>query len=90
LLEAMSVGLAVAASKGGVDDLIIEDQTATVFDPSDELSIRGRLQQLFDRAEFARKLAKGAQNYLRANHSVSNMVSATVQAYHQAQQWFGQ
>jgi glycosyltransferase involved in cell wall biosynthesis len=86
LLEAMSVGSAIAACRGGVDDLIIEDRTATVFDPSDELSIRGRLQQLFDRAEFARKLAKGAQSYLRANHSVSNMVSATVQAYHRAQQ----
>ena len=90
LLEAMSVGLAVAASKGGVDDLIIEDRTATVFDPADELSIRGRLQQLLDRPDFARNLAKCAQSYLRANHSVSNMVSATVQAYHQAQQWFGQ
>jgi len=89
LLEAMSVGLAVAACKGGVDDLIIEGETATVFDPSDELSIRGRLQQLFDRAEFARKLARGAQSYVRANHSVSNMISATVQAYHHAQQWFG-
>jgi len=90
LLEAMSVGLAIAACKGGVDDLIIEDQTAAVFDPSDELSIRGCLQRLFDRPDFARKLARGAQNYLRANHSVSNMISATVQAYHQAQQWFGQ
>lgn len=90
LLEAMSVGLAVAASKGGVDDLIIESQTATVFDPTDEFSIKGCLQRLFDRPDLARKLAKGAQNYLRANHSVSNMISATVQAYHHAQQWFGQ
>jgi glycosyltransferase involved in cell wall biosynthesis len=90
LLEAMSVGLAVAACKGGVDDLIIEEQTAAVFDQSDELSIRGCLQRLFDRPDFARKLARGAQSYLRANHSVSNMISATVQAYHQAQQWFGQ
>jgi len=90
LLEAMSLGLAIAACKGGVDDLIIEDRTATVFDPADELSIRGSLQQLFDKPEFARKLAEGAQNYVRANHSVSSMVSATLQAYHQAQQWFGQ
>jgi len=89
LLEAMSVGLAIAACKGGVDDLIIQGRTAIVFDPADELSIKGCLQRLFDRPEFARKLAKGAQSYLRAEHSVSNMISATVQAYHQAQQWFG-
>ncbi|KPL25175.1 MAG: hypothetical protein AMJ75_01910 [Phycisphaerae bacterium SM1_79] len=88
LLEAMSVGTAVAACKGGVDDLIIEDQTAVVFDPDDELSIRSTLQRLFDRREFARKLAKEAQKYLKENHTVSKMISGTLQVYRQAQQWF--
>jgi len=32
----MSIGAAVAACKGGVDDLIIGDKTALVFDPDDE------------------------------------------------------
>ena len=90
LLEAMSVGSAVAACKGGVDDLIVENQTAVVFDPADELSIRASLQRLFDRPEFARKLARAAQGYLGVNHSVSNMVSATLQAYRQAPQGFQQ
>jgi len=58
LLEAMSVGAAVAGCKGGVDDLIIEDQTAVVFDPDDELSIYGSLQQLFIMRECARQLAR--------------------------------
>jgi len=82
LLEAMSVGSAVAACKGGVDDLIIEDQTAVVFNHQDELTIRSCLQRLFDRKEFARQLAKNAQQYVRDNHSVSNMISATLRAYH--------
>jgi len=90
LLEAMSVGSAVASCKGGVDDLIIEDQTAVVFDPNDEISIRGALQRLFDRKEFARQLAKKAQQYVRDNHSVSNMISATLRTYRQAQQWLKQ
>lgn len=90
LLEAMSVGSAVAACKGGVDDLIMEDRTAVVFDPRDELSIRSTLQRLLDRPEFARQLARAAQRYLRANHSVSSMISATVQTYRHAQQCFGQ
>jgi len=81
LLEAMSVGAAVAACKGGVDDLIIEDQAAVVFDPNDELSIVGALQRLFDRREFARQIAKKAQEYLRENHTVSKMISATLQSY---------
>jgi glycosyltransferase involved in cell wall biosynthesis len=84
LLEAMGVGTAVAASKGGVDDLIIEDQTAVVFDQNDELSIFGALQRLFDRREFARQIARNAQEYLRENHTVSKMISATLQTYYEA------
>lgn len=87
LLEAMSVGSAVAACKGGVDDLIIEDQTAVVFDADDEFSIRTTLQRLFDRQEFARRLARDAQEYLRDNHTVSKMISATLQVYREAQGW---
>jgi glycosyltransferase involved in cell wall biosynthesis len=81
LLEAMSVGTAVAGCKGGVDDLIIEDVTAIVFNPDDELSIVGALQKLLGRPELARKIAKNAQDYLRKNHSVSEMISSTVQIY---------
>jgi glycosyltransferase involved in cell wall biosynthesis len=89
LLEAMSVGSAVAGCKGGVDDLIIEDKTAVVFDPDDELSIRRSLQQLFDRRELAQRIAEGAQEYLRKNHTVSGMISSMLQIYRNAQQWDG-
>jgi glycosyltransferase involved in cell wall biosynthesis len=87
LLEAMSVGAAVAGCKGGVDDLIIEDKTAVVFDPADELSIYGTLQRLFDRRELAQQIAAAAQQYLRENYTVSNMISSTLQAYDDAQSW---
>jgi len=81
LVEAMSVGIAVAACKGGVDDLIIENQIAAVFDPDSELSIKNTLQTLFDRHDFARKIAQNAQSYLRENHTASKMISATLQSY---------
>jgi glycosyltransferase involved in cell wall biosynthesis len=87
LLEAMSVGAAVAACKGGVDDLIIEGKTAVVFDPDDELSIYGTLQRLFDRRELAQQIAHAAQQHLRENYTVSNMISSTLQAYQDAQSW---
>ena len=83
----MSEGSAVAACKGGVDDLIIEDQTAVVFDPDDEFSIRTTLQRLFDRREYARRLARDAQQYLRDNHKVSRMISAALQVFREAQGW---
>jgi len=85
LLEAMSIGSVVAGCTGGVDDLIIEDRTAVVFDPNDETSIMRTLQRLLDRREFARQIAGNAQQYLRENHSVSEMISATLQTYYETQ-----
>ncbi len=86
LLEAMSIGSVVAGCTGGVDDLIIEDRTAVVFDPNDEISIMRTLQRLLDRREFARQIAANAQQYLRENHSVSKMIAATLQTYYEAQE----
>lgn len=85
LLEAMSVGAAVAGCKGGVDDLLVEDRTAVIFDPKDELSILRCLQKLLGKREFAREIARNAQEYLRENHAADNMISATIQVYHDAQ-----
>jgi glycosyltransferase involved in cell wall biosynthesis len=72
-----------------VDDLIIEGQTAVVFEPNDEFSIKSVIQQLLDRRELARKIGRGGQKYLRENHTVSKMVSMTLQAYRQASDWSG-
>lgn len=85
LLEAMSVGTAVAGCKGGVDDLLIEDKTAVVFNPDDELSIHCALRRLFDSPEWTRQLARQAQQYLRENHTVSRMVYSILQTYRDAQ-----
>jgi glycosyltransferase involved in cell wall biosynthesis len=85
LLQAMSVGAAVAGCMGGVDDLIIKDRTAVVFDPNDEISIMRTLQRLLDRREFARQIAGNAQQYLRENYSVSKMISATHRIYYESQ-----
>ena len=87
LLEAMSVGSVVATCKGGVDDLIIEGKTAVIFDPNDELSIVNTLRRLLNKRDFARKIARTARQYLKENHTVSKMISATLQTYEGAQQW---
>ena len=83
LLEAMSVGSAVAACSGGVDDLIIDNETAVVFNPADELSITAALQKLLDGRDFAHKIARNAQNYVKKNHSVSRMISDILKVYNQ-------
>ncbi|MEJ2702161.1 MAG: glycosyltransferase family 4 protein [Sedimentisphaerales bacterium] len=84
LLEAMGVGAAIAGCRGGVDDLIVDGQTAMVFEPNDELSIMRTLQHLLDKREAARQMATSALEYLRENHSVSRMIAATIQVYREA------
>jgi glycosyltransferase involved in cell wall biosynthesis len=84
LLSAMAAGSAVAACKGGVDDLIIDGKTAFVFNPDDRLSIYNCLKRIFDTPDLARQIAAGAQDYLRRNHHVSAMVSSTLALYHKA------
>lgn len=86
LLEAMAVGTAVAACWGGVDDLIIPNQTAVTFEPGSEPSIRQALKQLLDDHDCARRLAATAQEHVRAGYSVSAMLSATFRVYREAQQ----
>jgi glycosyltransferase involved in cell wall biosynthesis len=84
LLSAMSSGCCVAACKGGVDDLILDNKTAVVFNPDDQLSIYNALKQLLDAPDYARRIAAQAQGYLRQNHHVSTMVASTLQLYREA------
>jgi glycosyltransferase involved in cell wall biosynthesis len=84
LLAAMGAGSAVATCTGGVDDLIINGKTAIVFNPDDQLSIYDCLKRLFDAREFAKQIACGAQQHLRQNYHVSDMVASTLQLYRQA------
>ena len=81
------VCLTVAACKGGVDDLIIENKTAVVFNPTDEISIYNALRQLFGRRKMAQQIAAAAQQHLRENYTVSNMISSTLKVYRDAQTW---
>ena len=87
LLEAMGLGTAVAACLGGVDDLLVPDQTAVIFEPNDEQSIRQALTHLLDEPDLARRLARTAQDRVRADYSVSQMIAATLEMYTQAQQY---
>jgi glycosyltransferase involved in cell wall biosynthesis len=84
LLEAMSLGTAVVACKGGVDDFIIDGRTAAIFDPTDELGLKKTIQHLLDNPRFARRLAAGAQQYLKENHTVTAMVSSILRIYSEA------
>jgi len=87
MLQAMSVGMAVAACASRDDELALDGQTAVVFDPADELSIYAALQRILDRPQFARQIASNAQQQIREKYSVSKMVSAFLNTYRNASQW---
>ncbi|HEG42552.1 MAG TPA: glycosyltransferase [Phycisphaerales bacterium] len=81
LLDAMSVGMVVASCRAGIEDFLVEGETAVFFETDDELSIYSCLQKLMDKREVARQIAMGAQSRLRKNHSVSKMVSSLLEIY---------
>ena len=84
LLEAMSVGLAVASSKDNKSQLLIEGKTAVFFDSHDELKVYATLKKLLSKHEFARELAANAQQQVLINHSVSVMTSKLIDIYKNA------
>ena len=84
LIEAASVGTAIATDENNKDDFFQNNTTAIFFDSRDELSIYSALQKLLDDREFARSIACAAQNHLRSNNSVSSMVSDLLKIYSQA------
>lgn len=85
LLEAMSVGMAVATSKHNKSALLQENKTAVAFDPHDELSIYGSLKKLLSEPDFSKQIASNSQQYIKANHSVSRMAEQMIDLYRNAQ-----
>ena len=83
LLQAMSDGAAVAACNGGVDDLIIDGQTALIFDPDDELSIYDTLKRLLDSHEVSQNLSATAKQLLKCDYNISNMTNQILSIYRQ-------
>lgn len=85
LLEAMGLGVAVVACEGGVDDPIIHEKTALVYERDDEASLRQSLARLLDDPEYARQLAASAQTHVRQHYSVGSHVAAILETYVEAQ-----
>ena len=78
----------LAACLGGVDDMIIPNQTAAVFEPDSEPSIRRTLARLLDQHDFAQRLARTAQEHVRASYSASTMIADTLKTYTEAQRHY--
>ncbi len=85
LLEAMGVGLAVAGAADPTTGLLIDGQTAALWDATDALSIYGCLKRLLGQRDAARRIAMNGQAVLQQRCSVSCMIDHTLEVYLSAQ-----
>lgn len=81
IIEAAGAGLAVAADKNNVEELLHENTTAVFFDRADELSIYSVLQKMLDDKQQTCQLAMNLQEQLRKHNSVSTMVGKLMKIY---------
>lgn len=86
LAEAMAVGLAVVGCGERNSGLLIDGQTAALWNPADELNIYGCLKKSLGQRAETRQLAMNGQAHLRQHNSVSRMVDKLMQTYIDAQQ----
>lgn len=84
LLEAMSVGLVVAGCPDATMGLLRDNETAVIFDPSDEMSVYQGLRRVLSEPALGRKLAENARLYLQEHHSVSGMIEGCLEVYKRA------
>ena len=86
MLEAMSLGVAVAGTSDPGQELLKDQQTAAVFETDDEIQIYGTLKKLLTQREWTRQLALEGQVLLRKNHRVSQMLESLTQLYRGVQE----
>jgi glycosyltransferase involved in cell wall biosynthesis len=81
ILDAMSLGMAVASCDTCKEEYLISDETAVFFDPYDEFSIYSCLLKLLDQKPFARDIARNGQQLLREQYTVSQMAQRLIDIY---------
>ncbi|MCR4666831.1 MAG: glycosyltransferase family 4 protein [Desulfovibrio sp.] len=77
LLEAMSMGLPVCASRvGGIPALVRHEETGLLADPSDPESFVSILARLLENPDMGDSMGKKGREYVESHHSFSVMVAA--------------
>ena len=82
MLEAMSKGRPVIASRvGGIDQVVRDGETGLLIPPSDSDSLAKRILELLDDPANAREMGRAARVEVARDFSVDQMVSKTVAVY---------
>lgn len=76
ILEAMSAGVAVAASnRGGIPEIINNGSNGILFDPSSIKSIKNNLEKLIACDQFRIKLATSGYDWIHVKHAFESAAS---------------
>ena len=82
MLEAMSKGRPVIASRvGGIDQVVRDGETGLLVPPSNSESLANRILELLDNPVKAREMGRAARIEVARDFSVDQMVSKTVAVY---------
>jgi len=80
-LEALAAGMAVVGVGGGASDVLIDRQTALLYEQGRLEQLVERLQHLLQDRRFARELATRALEHIRQNHQTSVMIASLGRLY---------
>ena len=85
ILEYMTCGLPVVASRGGgTDELVADGDTGFLVAPGDAAGLADRLRRIYTDREEARRMGEQGARLVRERHSLEAMVHATVDLYLEA------
>jgi glycosyltransferase involved in cell wall biosynthesis len=84
ILEAMRAGLPVVASNvGGIREAVIHEKTGFLVDRNDEAGLRTALHRLIVDPSLRRTLGETGRRNYEAQFTVSHMLTATLDVYHE-------
>lgn len=82
VIEAMAMGLPVAASRvGGIPELVVDDESGILFDPLDQVDMRTAVKTLLDDGMLAQNLSNGAFKKIEAYHLPKQVAEKHIETY---------
>lgn len=82
LIEAQAAAKPIVSTNvGGIKDIVIENKTALLSDPSDEEAFISNLISLINNAELRKKMSHTGKDFMLSNYHYLNLVQNTKELY---------